>query len=145
MQQFLRWTYPTWLMSWGHKRGYSDQTTAKLKIRSEFHLQPYKSPLMSHNCSPQRHLFSPQHFQDTSPASLEPAALSPFGESLSVKDIPLPSLIPIQKLVKRTERVNLGTGSWKIWLPGLKSRSVWTSKEMTNERRAGQARYLPPQ
>lgn len=145
MQQLLLWTYPTWLMSWGHKGWYSDQTIAKLKIKSEIHLQPYKSPLMSHKCSPQGHLFSPEHFQDTSPASLEPAVLSPFGESLSVKDITLPLLIPIQKLVKRAERINLGTGSWKIWLPGLKFFGVWTSKEMTIGRRAGQALYLSPE
>lgn len=55
------------------------------------------------------------------------------------------SLIHIQKLVKRAETLNWGTGSWKICLPGLKSCSVWTSKEMTRGRRAGQALYLPPE
>lgn len=77
-------------MSWGHKGRHSDQTTAKLRIRSEIYLQPHKSPLMSHKCSPQRHLFfSPEYFQNDSPASLESTVLSRFGESLSVNDIPL--------------------------------------------------------
>lgn len=145
MQQLLLWSYPTWLVSWGHKGWHAGQTTAKLRIRSEIHLQPYKPPSMSHKCSPQRDLCSPEHFQDASPASLEPATFSPFGQSLSVNDIPLPLLIPIQKLVEGEERLNLGTGNWKIWHPGLKSCSVWTSKEMTTEGRAGQALCLPPE
>lgn len=131
-------------MSWGHKGRHSDQTTAKLRIRSEIYLQPHKSPLMSHKCSPQRHLFfSPEYFQNDSPASLESTVLSHFGESLCQWHSS--SLIHIQKLVKRAETLNWRTGSWKIWLPGLKSCSVWTSKEVTRGRSAGQALYLPPE
>lgn len=59
-------------------------------LRSIFsQLEPYKLPLMSHNCSVQGHLCSPEHPQDASSASLQPAMLSPFEKLLSINDISL--------------------------------------------------------
>lgn len=40
MQKLVYWSYPTWLMSRGHKWWHGVPTTGKLRISSEIHLQP---------------------------------------------------------------------------------------------------------
>lgn len=122
-QQPLLWTYPTWWYP-GAKKGDTISNSKAEDLKPEIYFQPCKCPT---NLLPRDIFFSrtlPRCF-----TSFPIACSAHHLWGISVNDIPLPLCIPIQKLAKRAERRNLGTGSWKIWLPGLKSCSVWTSKE----------------